>query len=74
MSMLSKQNGPMSDYNWLCDLIAAKGFDIGETYKNEQAALKFINCIADTEKESTSALVKNSRVFSFLIDGSTDIS
>ena len=71
---VAKQNRPMSDYNWLCDLDAAKGVDIGETYKNGQAALKFINCIADTEKEATSALVKNSRFFSFLMDGSTDIS
>ena len=38
-----------------------KRFFFGETYKNEQAALKFINCSVDTEKETTSALVKNSR-------------
>ena len=39
---VTNQNRPMSDYSWLCYLNAAKGFDIGETYKNGQAALKCI--------------------------------
>ena len=64
----------MSDYNWLCDLNAAKGVHIGETYKNEKAVLKFINCNADTEKEATSALVNKTPGFYFWMDGSTDIS
>ena len=71
---VAKQNKPLTDYKWLCDIDRAKGLDVGETYMNEKAALNFLNCISETEKEKTSELLKQAKFFSFMMDGSTDIS
>ena len=68
-----KQNKALTDYKWLCDLDRAKGVDVGNTYLNEKAALNFVNIIAGTEKEKTTNLVNDAKFFSFLMDGSTDI-
>ena len=71
---VAKQNMPLSDYQWLCDIDKAKGLDVGDTYLNQKAALKFLNCIADTEQDRTKDILNDAKFFSFLMDGSTDIS
>ena len=69
-----KQNKALTDYKWLCELDRAKGIDVGKTYLNEKAALNFVKIIAGAEKEKTTKLVNDAKFFSFLMDGSTDIS
>ena len=71
---VAKQNKPLTDYKWLCDVDGAKGLDVGDTYMNEKAALSFLNCISETEKKKTAEILKQAKFFSFLMDGSTDIS
>jgi hypothetical protein len=51
-----------------------KALDIGETYMNEKAATNFIKYIGISEREQTISLLEKSLFFSFLMDGTTDIS
>ncbi|KAL5007366.1 hypothetical protein ScPMuIL_003785 [Solemya velum] len=69
-----KNNRPLSDFEWLCELDVAKGYPIGETYRNQKAAVKFTEAIARAEREKTVSLLHKVNFFSFLMDGSTDIS
>ena len=69
-----KHNRPLRDYVWLCDLDKTKGVDIGDTYINEKAALEFMSCIAEKEKNDTKQLLGSCPFFSFMMDGTTDIS
>lgn len=70
---IAKQNRPFTDYVWLTKLDAAKGLEIGSTYLNEKAAMDFIHAISDHQlNELTHAM--DGRFFSFMMDGSTDIS
>ncbi|XP_033726657.1 zinc finger protein 862-like [Pecten maximus] len=69
-----KQNKPLSDFVWHCDLDQAKGLDIGTTYRNAKAVLTFARSIANVEKKTTTTLGKNASFFSIMMDGSTDIS
>ena len=69
-----KNNRPLSDYKWLCDLDKSKGLDLGETYINDKAAVEFLKCIADGEKQKTTELIRSTPFFAILMDGSTDIS
>ena len=71
---VAKQNRPLTDYTWLAKLDKAKGLEIGHTYLNEKGALRFIECIADTTRKSIHDLLKAAPFFSFVMDGSTDIS
>lgn len=70
-----KHDRPLSDYKWLCSLDQMKGLDTGNTYINDKAALKFVQSIAKVESEKkTVDIVKKVHFFSFMMDGSTDIS
>ena len=69
-----KNNRPLSDYKWLCSLDKVKGLDIGDTYLSDKAAFNFISSIAEAEKQKTKLLIETSPFFSFLLDGTTDIS
>lgn len=71
---IAKKNRPLSDYVWLCEVDKAKGLEIGQTYINEKAPLKFIQSIAEVETAKTATILKQSNFFSFIMDGSTDIS
>ncbi|XP_060565330.1 uncharacterized protein LOC132724477 [Ruditapes philippinarum] len=71
---VAKQNRPISDYKWLCEVDQAKKLDIGNTYVNDKAAVDFISCIAQCEKEKTVQILNDSSFFSFMMDGTTDIS
>jgi hypothetical protein len=71
---VAKQNRPISDYKWLCKVDQAKKLDIGNTYVNDKAAVDFISCIAQCEKEKTVHILNDSSFFSFMMDGTTDIS
>lgn len=46
MSALIKDNRPLSDFTWICDLDEMKGYDLGRTYRNINSAKVFIQCIA----------------------------
>lgn len=71
---IAKKNRPLSDYVWLCEVDKAKRLEIGQTYINEKAPLKFIESIAEVETAKTVTILKQSNLFSFIMDGSTDIS
>lgn len=69
-----KNNRPLTDFIWLCQLDKVKGLDIADTYMNEKAATNFIKYIGISEHEQTISLLEKSQFFSFLMDGATDIS
>ena len=73
---VSKQNRPISDFIWLAKLDKVKGIDPGEsgTYLNGKACLNFIQCIADSERHKIINRLSSVPYFSFMMDGSTDIS
>ena len=47
---VAKNNRPLSDYTWLCEIDRAKQLDIGSTYINEKVATVLIRSIAQTEQ------------------------
>jgi hypothetical protein len=69
---LVKNNRPISDFSWLCELDIAKGIDHGTTYNNPTAATAFLECISDVEKERMSELLTGIKFFSLTMDGSAD--
>ncbi|KAL3886870.1 hypothetical protein ACJMK2_026831 [Sinanodonta woodiana] len=71
---VAKNNHPLSDYTWLCEIDKAKQLDIGSTYIHDKAATDFIHSITHTEKQITFNLIEYNPVFAFMMDGSTDIS
>lgn len=71
---IAKQNRPLSDYKWLCEIDMAKGLEIGTTYINEHAVRSFIHSIAQVEKDATTAALGECNFFSFMMDGTLDIS
>ena len=38
--VIAKQNRPLTDYKWLCQVDKSKGLDIGNTYQTEHLFLK----------------------------------
>ena len=70
---LCKHNRPLSDYSWMTDLDEAKGYEVGSTYRNNQAGSVFMDYIADIEQENVVKTIKDSNFFSITMDGSTDI-
>ena len=46
---IAKQNRPLTDYKWLCQVDKSKWLDIGNTYQTEHVARDFIGCIAKYE-------------------------
>lgn len=68
-----KNNRPITDYKWLCQLDLAKGLDIGHTYFNNKAALQFVKAIAAVEIDKTVEMINAAPFFSVMMDGSTDI-
>lgn len=46
---LVKNNRPLIDFNWLCQLDEMKGLKIGNTYRNSSSAKTFIEAIAENE-------------------------
>ena len=71
---IAKKNRPLSDYVWISEGDQSKGLAVGQTYLNEKAALGFISSIAEVEQNKTVTLIKDANFFSFIMDGSTDIS
>ena len=49
--MVVKNNRPLSDYKFQCDLDRMKDIDIGTSYLNEKAATEFLIHIASVERE-----------------------
>jgi hypothetical protein len=68
-----KNDRPLLDYDWLCLLDQAKCINIGIMYLNRKAALMFTTSIAKSERKRTVSMLGRS-FFSFMMDGSTDIS
>jgi hypothetical protein len=71
---VAKKNRPISDYTWLNDVDRSKGLEVGNTYLNAKAAINFINSIAEVETKKTVKIINSANFFSFIMDGSTDIS
>lgn len=69
---LIKNNRPLSDFTWICDLDEMKGYDLGRTYRNINSAKVFIQCIADVEFQKIANQIKNTKFLSVIGDGSTD--
>ena len=68
------KNRPISDFGWLCELDVMKGLDLGETYRNSEAAKGFIKAIAEHSFQEVSNQVQDSKFVCFIGDGSTDSS
>ena len=51
----------------------AKGLDIGQTYLNNKAVLRFIKAIAVVQSEKTVDMINSAPFFSIMMDGSIDI-
>ena len=69
-----KYNRPFSDYQWLNQLDKAKGLDVGDsTYSKQKAGVKFLEFIAQTERDKLVTLVANSHFFSLAMDGRSDV-
>lgn len=60
---VAKQNRPLSDYKWLCDIDRAKGLDLGQTYLTEHAVRSFVQSIAKVERKATEVLIGDSFFF-----------
>lgn len=56
------------------ELDEAKGIVHGATYNNQNVTTGFLECISDAEKDHLSTLMKNVKLFSLTVDGSTDYS
>ena len=61
---LAKQNRPLSDFVWHCDLNQAKGIEIGHTYHNVKACATFIDSIASVMEDT---LVNEIKAGSYLL-------
>ena len=69
-----KHSRPFRDYVWLCKLDKSKSIEVGDTYINEKAAFTFSKYIASAETKKVVELLNSCNFFSFMMDGSTDIS
>ncbi|XP_014662095.1 PREDICTED: zinc finger protein 862-like [Priapulus caudatus] len=69
---LVRNNRPLSDFNWLCDLDEMKGLRLGETYHNTPAAKEFIKAIAEVHFQEVNHIINKSRFICVIGDGSTD--
>ena len=47
---IAKQNIPLTDYKWLCQVDKSKGLDIGNTYQTEHSWFHWLYCIAKYER------------------------
>ena len=69
-----KNNRPISDFLWLCQLDEMKGLSIGQTYRNVASAKMFINAIAEVEFNKVTAVIKEGQFMCLIGDGSCDAS
>ncbi|KAK3094070.1 hypothetical protein FSP39_023772 [Pinctada imbricata] len=69
---LVKNNRPLSDFTWLCDLDEMKGLDLGKTYRNKGYANTFIDCIAELEFKKVCEVIERANFLCIIGDGSTD--
>lgn len=69
-----KNNRPLRDFPWLCQLDICKGLDLGDTYQNQKAALDFMTAIGQDTRDQTVQLMNRANFHAFMMDGSTDIS
>ncbi|XP_062616970.1 zinc finger protein 862-like isoform X1 [Saccostrea cucullata] len=69
---LAKNNRPYSDFEWICGLDVAKGLVLGTTYITDKYCRKFVNAIAEVERNRTKEAVEKVKFLSILCDGSTD--
>ncbi|CAC5360735.1 unnamed protein product [Mytilus coruscus] len=69
-----KNNRPLSDFNWMCQLDEMKGLLIGNTYRNSSSAKTFIRAIAETEFNKVLSIVQRGKFLCLIGGGSTDSS
>ena len=65
-------NWSLKDFKHLCELQARNGLLIGDNYHNSVGASKFINSIAEVQRQDTMRCLREARFFSIRADGSTD--
>ena len=56
----------------LCNIEEKHGVDIGASYRNDHGCASFVESIATDLQENLQRKITNSKLFSLLIDGSTD--
>ena len=69
---VAMHNWSLKDFKPLCELQAKNGVPIGENYQNSLGASKFIQSIAEVQRQDTIRCLMQSRFFSIRADGSTD--
>ena len=69
---VAMHNWSLNDFKRLCELQAKNGVPIGENYQNSLGASKFIQSIAEVQRQDTIRCLMQSRFFSIRADGSTD--
>jgi hypothetical protein len=69
-----KNNRPLSDFVWLCQLDEMKGMIVGQTYRNVTSAKMFINAIVEVEFNRVKSVITEGQFMCLIGDGSTDVS
>ena len=69
---VAMHNWSLNDFKRLCKLQTKNGVPIGENYQNSLGASKFIQSIAEVQRQDTIRCLMQSRFFSIRADGSTD--
>ena len=67
-------NRPLTDFVWMCNLDEIKEIQLGNTYRNTEAAKNFVMAIAETEFLKVSQRVQIAKFLCFLGYGSIDAS
>ena len=70
---LAKNNRPLTDFLWICDLDEAKGLNIGSTYRNNMQAATFLDFVAMDAFNEVADTLQFSRFLSIMGDDSTDV-
>ena len=71
---LAKNNRPLTDFKWLCDLDEAKGLEIRNTYRSRTQATDFLAYIALKEFMDVSQKIEKRKFITIMGDDSTDVS
>ncbi|CAL4197547.1 unnamed protein product [Meganyctiphanes norvegica] len=66
------RNWSFRDFEYLCQLQAKNGVNIGNNYQNTHGVQTFIESIAHIQRSDTALGLQQSRFFSLAADGSTD--
>ena len=62
----------LHDYAWLCQLDDIKGVDIGQSYRSDKAAMRFVGAIASNERAKLTQELEEIPFVTLTCDGSSD--